>query len=279
MWRQGTIKGDDFVHPRTPFERASSAFLVLRADRRWCSPNEHVHFSIGRPAVERYHVIVPDPGTEARPRRITKRGEVTRAHIIDCAADLMYRHGVAATTMDDVRIAADVSKSQLYRNFPDKKALIQAVIGKRAAQVLTREVKRLSRLDSIRGLELWRDALVQNSQLNDGAYGCALGSMANELSDTNDEARALLDETLRKWEQLLVDGFRRMIESGVLRSDADPEKLAIGMMAALQGGYLLAQAARDAAPMNTALNMAIDSVRALTPDAPAQKPRRAPKKP
>jgi TetR/AcrR family transcriptional repressor of nem operon len=209
---------------------------------------------------------------------MTKRGEVTRAHIIDCAADLMYRHGVAATTMDDVRIAADVSKSQLYRNFPDKKALIQAVIGKRAAQVLTREAKRLSRLDSIRGLELWRDALVQNSQLNDGAYGCSLGSMANELSDTNDEARALLDDTLRNWEQLLVDGFNRMIESGVLRSDADPEKLAVGMMAALQGGYVLAQAAHDAAPMATALNMAIDSIRALAPDAPAVKRRRAPKK-
>ena len=35
----------------------------------------------------------------------------------------------------DVRIAAEVSKSQLYRNFPDKKALIRAVIGKRATQV------------------------------------------------------------------------------------------------------------------------------------------------
>ena len=225
-------------------------------------------------------MTVPEAGTDPRPRRITKRGEVTRAHIIECAADLMYRHGVAATTMDDVRIAADVSKSQLYRNFPDKKALIQAVIGRRAAQVLTREVKRLARLDSIRGLELWRDALVQNSRLDDGAYGCALGSMANELSDTNDEARALLDTTLRKWEQLLVDGFGRMVESGVLRADADPEKLAIGMMAALQGGYLLAQAARDVAPMDMALNMAIDSVRALAPDAPpAPTRRRAPKKP
>src|SRR5690242_4826359 len=154
----------------------------IKADRCSRSLDEHVPFLAGRPAIDRYHAAVPDSGT--RPRRITKRGEVTRAHIIDCAADLMYRHGVAATTMDDVRIAADVSKSQLYRNFPDKKALIQAVIGKRAAQVLTREAKRLSRLESIRGLELWRDALVQNSHLNGGAYGCALGSMVNELSDT-----------------------------------------------------------------------------------------------
>ena len=250
----------------------------MSSDEREELRRQHVHFSGVRPAIERYRVAVPDTRAESRPPRITKRGEVTRAHIVDCAADLMYRRGVAATTMDDVRIAADVSKSQLYRNFADKKALIQAVIGRRAAQVITREVKRLSRLDSIRGLELWRDALVQNSQLNDGAYGCALGSMANELSDTNDEARALLDDALRTWEQLLVDGFSRMIESGVLRSDVDPERLAIGMMAALQGGYLLAQAAHDAAPMNTALNMAIDGVRALAPDVPAPQRGRAPKR-
>ena len=58
-----------------------------------CSPDDHVHFLAVLPAIEQYHVTVPDTGTESRPRRITKRGEVTRAHIIDCAADLMYRHG------------------------------------------------------------------------------------------------------------------------------------------------------------------------------------------
>jgi TetR/AcrR family transcriptional regulator, transcriptional repressor for nem operon len=220
--------------------------------------DDRVHF-------RRYPASVADPQTEPRPRRVTKRGEATRARIVDHAADLMLRRGVAATTMDDVRIAADVSKSQLYRNFPDKPALIQAVIGRRAAQVLTREARRLGRLDSIRGLERWRDALVRNSRLTGSAYGCALGSMANELSDTDEEARALLDDTLRRWEGLLADGFARMVAAGVLRPDAEPERLAVGMMAALQGGYLLAQAAHDAAPMEMALTMAIDAVRALAP--------------
>jgi AcrR family transcriptional regulator len=175
----------------------------------------------------------------------------------------MYAKGVHATTLDDVRAATGTSKSQLYRHFPDKDALVQAVIGLRSAQVMAREEERLLKLESFHGLELWSRALLRSNELQNGAYGCALGSMANELSDNNDEAREVLNKTLQQWEHLLADGFERMRTSGVLRDDADPEKLAVGMMAALQGGYLLAQAAHDTTPMAVALNMAIEHVKSL----------------
>ncbi|HEY2671270.1 MAG TPA: hypothetical protein VGJ07_12985, partial [Rugosimonospora sp.] len=51
-------------------------------------------------------------------------------------------------------------------------------------------------------------------------------------------------------------------QNGTLRPEADPAKLATGLMAALQGGYLLAQTARDAAPMAVALDMALDNIKA-----------------
>jgi TetR/AcrR family transcriptional regulator, transcriptional repressor for nem operon len=213
-------------------------------------------------APRRYDVGMADAGTQ-RLGRLTKRGATTRARIVEAAAHLMYRKGVAATTLDDVREESGTSKSQLYRYFPDKDALVQAVIGLRSAQIMARETERLQDLDSLRGLKLWRDALVRNNELQNGAYGCALGSMANELSDSNDEARVVLNETLHQWERLLVDGFERMRTSGVLRDDVDPQKLAVGVMAALQGGYLLAQAAHDTTPMAMALDMAIEHVKSL----------------
>ena len=203
---------------------------------------------------------------------LTARGEQTRGRIVAAAAELIYRKGVAATTLDDVRVASDTSKSQLYHHFAGKDALIRAVIGLRATEVLDREEQRLRRLDSFRGLARWRDALVANSALQDGAYGCALGSLANELSDADDEARRLLDEALGRWERLLADGFERMRAAGVLRAGADPERLAVGVMAALQGGYLLARAAHDPAPLATALDLAIAHVESLAP-APRRRAR------
>jgi adenylate kinase len=49
-----------------------------------------------------------------------------------------------------------------------------------------------------------------------------------------------------------------MQDSGELRPDADPEELAVGLMAAVQGGYLLVKTTRDERSMAIALDMALD---------------------
>ncbi|MFI5694685.1 TetR/AcrR family transcriptional regulator [Kribbella sp. NPDC051586] len=195
------------------------------------------------------------------PRRVTPRGLATRARIVDAAADLMYIRGVNATTLDDVRAASGTSKSQLYQHFADKDQLVRAVVSLRAEQILEREQGYLERLRSFRGLERWRDALVQRNALQNGAYGCMLGSMASELSDQDDEARKTLADTFAEWTGLIAAGLRRMQDTGSLSKTADPEKLAIGLMAALQGGYLLAETHHDIKPMETALDMALDHIR------------------
>jgi AcrR family transcriptional regulator len=202
-------------------------------------------------------------GTEALPqdRRITARGAATRDRIVQAAADLMYHKGVHATTLDDVREATGTSKSQLYRHFRDKDALVHAVITLRGEQIIDRETQRLGRFNSFSGLIRWRNALIQVSSLQNGAYGCALGSMANELSDEDEEARNSLDKLFRTWEELLAVGLQRMQAKGTLSPKADPEQLAIGLMAALEGGYLLANTAHNVQPMEIALDLALEHVK------------------
>jgi TetR/AcrR family transcriptional regulator, transcriptional repressor for nem operon len=182
---------------------------------------------------------------------------------VAAAVDLMYVKGVNATTLDDVRAASNTSKSQLYDHFPDKEELVRAVVTARSQEVLDRERANLQRLKSFRGLVRWRDALVQRNALQNGAYGCAIGSMASELADQDDRARVKLAETFAEWEGLLAAGLRRMRDNGVLNPDADPERLATGLMAALQGGYLLAETAHDVRPMEIALDMALDHVKSF----------------
>ncbi|MEV6640648.1 TetR family transcriptional regulator C-terminal domain-containing protein [Amycolatopsis sp. NPDC051371] len=206
-----------------------------------------------------------EPESTVKPVRRTARGEATRARILRAAVDLMTVKGVAATTLDDVRAASSTSKSQLYNHYPDKDALVQDVIEYQAEDVLTGQGEQLRRLNSIRGLERWRDAIIQRSALRNGAHGCRLGSLASELSDQNERARSALAGHFETWRGLITDGLRRMRDSGKLRSDADPERLAIGLMGALQGGYLLAQTEHDVKPMRIALDMAIDHIRSYQP--------------
>jgi AcrR family transcriptional regulator len=168
---------------------------------------------------------------------------------------------VGAVTLDEVRAASGTSKSQLYHHFPDKDALVHEVIATQATQHLERQQQLLRQFSSFRGLQRWRDAILQRSRLRGGAYGCELGSLASELADQDEDARVALAGYFRTWEGLLLDGLERMRKNGTLRQDADPVKLATGLMAALQGGYLLAQTARDSEPMAIALDMALDHIR------------------
>jgi len=201
------------------------------------------------------------PADEPSGPRLTARGLATKTRILDVADELMYTKGVAQTTLADVQAASGTSKSQLYQHFVDKDALVLEVVSQRASRLLERQQKRLKRLDSLRGLELWRDALVERNAIRNGAYGCELGSLAHELADQDEEARQALARYFGTWQGLIAEGIDRMRANGTLRPDADPLTLAAGLMAALQGGYLLAQTARDVEPMRIALDMAISHVR------------------
>jgi hypothetical protein len=50
----------------------------------------------------------------------------------------------------------------------------------------------------------WRNALVKVDSLQDGAYDCALGSMASEPAEQDEQARASLAQLFRGWEELLA---------------------------------------------------------------------------
>lgn len=176
----------------------------------------------------------------------------------------MYIQGVGDTTLDDVVAASGVSKSQLYHHFDGKDALVRAVIDHVGERVIERERDALGHVSTLAGLRRWRDALVANNALRHGAYGCALGSLASEVSDHDDVARRTLSHLFTEWQGLLAGVLRRLQEGGALPPEASVDHLATGLMAALQGGYMLAQTARDVTPMATSIDMALAHIESLS---------------
>ncbi|MET7994351.1 TetR/AcrR family transcriptional regulator [Amycolatopsis sp. NPDC005232] len=198
-------------------------------------------------------------GGEIGSRRLTARGAATRERITRAAADLIHAQGAAATSIEQVVEASGTSRSQVYHYFADKDALISAVIKSQGDRTFANP--QLEQLQSLQGLWEWRDQVVRNVRATRGAYGCAIGGLASELNEHSEPARILLAAALRTWESYLAAGLSRMRASGDLRPETDVAKLAAGIMAALQGGYLLSQTARDAEPMEHALDMALGYVR------------------
>jgi TetR/AcrR family transcriptional repressor of nem operon len=199
--------------------------------------------------------------------RLTPKGRATRARIIEAAAGLIFTHGVAGTSIDDVRRAAGVSGSQMSHYFPDKHSLIRAVIAWQADTVIgLHQDPALGRLDSFDALRLWARLNIERQREHECQGGCSFGSLAGELAESDDETRADLAAGFGRWEALFREGLRSMRERGELRADADPDRLATALLGALQGGMLLTQTRRDPAPLEATLGAMLGYIESFASD-------------
>ncbi|PRY46891.1 TetR/AcrR family transcriptional regulator [Umezawaea tangerina] len=197
--------------------------------------------------------------------RLTRKGQATRDRIVAAASELMFERGVAGTSTDDVRAAAGVSTSQIYHYFSDKRTLVLAVIAHQTEAVLTTQEPLLSTLDSLEALRAWRDFLVALQQGYGCRGGCPIGSLGSELADVDDEARQAVATGYTRWETSIRAGLHAMRDRGDLRPDADPDRLALATLTALQGGLLLTQVRRDTVALEAALDSMIDHIGSFAP--------------
>jgi TetR/AcrR family transcriptional repressor of nem operon len=192
--------------------------------------------------------------------QLTAKGRATRARIVERAADIMFERGVAGTSLDDVKAVTAVSSSQLYHYFADKSELVSAVIVHQVDAVLRGQQLHLVQLDSMAALRTWRDQLVRIRRGLRCQGGCPLGSLGSELAESDEALRGEVASGFRRWEASIRDGLRAMHQRGELRADADPDALAIAILASVQGGILLSQVYRKTAPLEVALDAALDHV-------------------
>jgi TetR/AcrR family transcriptional repressor of nem operon len=203
--------------------------------------------------------------TESPPaagRQLTRKGRETRSRIVAAAAQLMYERGVTEATLEEVRAAAGVSGSQIYHYFADKQELLLAVIAYQTEAVVELQRPHLGRMDTVAGLRDWRDMLVEYQRRLQCRGGCPLGSIASEVAENDPQARLAAATAFLHWEGIIRDGLHAMHARGELA--ADPDDLALAILAALQGGLLLTQVQRQIRPLEVALDTMIDHVQSLT---------------
>jgi TetR/AcrR family transcriptional repressor of nem operon len=195
--------------------------------------------------------------------KLTAKGRATRERIVAAASNLMLQRGVARTTVEDIQEAAAISTSQMYHYFTDKNDLVAAVIDFQTDHVLGVQHLGLDRIDSINDLYRWRDIMVDLVRNLGCVGGCPIGSMANELSETDPIARARLARSFAQWENMIHDGLVTIAARGELRKGTDINRIALALLAGIQGGLLLSQVRRDTAPLEAAVDTMIEHLSGL----------------
>ena len=182
-----------------------------------------------------------------------------RAAIVNTAAATMYHHGIAATSTGDVARASGAEPKELHRHFRDKTELVRAVIDRELTAVLDGQ-DATDAITSWNGLDTWVARVLDAQPGPSGPFACPLATLATELRNSP-EYRPALTDAFRTWEGHLAAGLRRIQQHGELDPDANPDRLAASLIAALQGGYLLASVHGRIDVMRDVLDDAVAALR------------------
>lgn len=204
--------------------------------------------------------MASEENKDAEKKRLTPKGLATRQKIVQAASDLICHRGIAGVAIEDIQKAAHVSASQLYHYFSSKQELVHAAIDLHTQLILDGQRPFLINLTSFEALRTWGKLLVAMQKSGQSPLGSTLASLASELSGADPQARLKINDGFERWEKQLRDGLTHMVEQGILKQEADPEKLALAMMSAIQGGLILTQVRGDPEPLEVAVETMLQHI-------------------
>jgi AcrR family transcriptional regulator len=158
-----------------------------------------------------------------------RKGEQTRASILDAALSIASRDGLEGLTIGSLAERMGMSKSGVFAHFGSREDLQIDVLKLYHHQFeqevffpSMREPRGLPRLRSL--FRLWVERVSREI-----ASGCIYISGAVEYDDRPGPIRDQLAGMVRIWQQSLQRAARQAIEEGHLRADTDAEQLVFEM--------------------------------------------------
>ena len=173
----------------------------------------------------------------------TSAVSATRERIIAATHELFRRHGFHATSLKDVTVAAAAPTGSLYHFFPGGKTeLAEAVLRETgAAYQQLFELIADEAPDPASGVEAFFDGAADVLAESDYVDVCPIGSIAREVASTNEPLREAAAAVFDAWARAAASRFAA---AGVAEPAA--RRLAVTVIAMLEGAFVLARAERDA---------------------------------
>ena len=165
-----------------------------------------------------------DPDAPAVTRKPRADAERNRARLLDAAKTVFAEKGSSAR-LDEIARAAGVGIGTLYRCFPTRDALVEAVYRNESEQLFAAAVRLSERQPPVAALRAWLLLFLDYLAVKQGMAE-ALRSMAAG----GPELRAASGDRLKEGLAMLVD---RAVASGDIRLDIDPLDLLRALAAPL----------------------------------------------
>ena len=203
---------------------------------------------------------------------LTTKGLGTRARIIEGAAQVLRDGDFGEIVLDDVLALTNTSKGQLFHYFPGgKDELVVDVMRHEADRVLADQQPQLGDLTSWAAWLGWRDAVV--ARYREQGQQCPLNALVSQLGRMTPGAQAVVAQLMSEWQGRIAAGVRNMQEAGEVTPDLDADRTAAAILAGIQGGVVMMMSTGDITPLEAALDLGIEYLRA----GPARSARTPPR--
>lgn len=160
---------------------------------------------------------------------------------------MMLAKGFVATTVDEICVAARLTKGSFFHYFESKEELGKAVL-ERFCDARLKAFQQgpfWQRKDPLQRVYGWVDFAIEMSKHPLAQKGCLLGNFAQELSDTHPEIRSLCAQRFAGWVELFKRDLDQAKAQCAAQSRLDTRGLAEHFIAVLEGALILAKAKQD----------------------------------
>jgi len=187
----------------------------------------------------------------------------TRERIVDASAHLFRRQGYSATGMKQIVAAAQAPFGSVYHFFPGGKEQLAAETIRRSGALYGRLLPAVfdPAPDVVTATMNFFAGAAEQLRATDYADACPIATVALEVSSTSEPLREACAEVFESWITLASQKFET--------AGAKPQtarELAISLIAALEGAFVLARALRSTDPLYTAGTTIAEAVRAALAD-------------
>ena len=209
---------------------------------------------------------MPDSANSVAFPLVPRKGDLTRAAIVEAALLAASRGGLEGLTIGTLADSMQMSKSGVFAHFGSREelqlAVLKAYVQRFVDEVLRPSVKKprgLPRLEAI--LQRWVAFLAREM-----TRGCIMIAGAVEYDDVPGPQRDEMVAIITGWKRELIKAIRQAVSEGHLKPRIDAHQLVFeiyGLMLAMHQDARLLRSADSAKRARVGLRRLIDNVRVL----------------
>ena len=154
-----------------------------------------------------------ETGMDKKKKTLTSR----QAEIVDAALKLIAEQGIQHLTIRNLSTTIGVTEAALYRHFPGKTEIIQAMVSRFEEDV--------DDIGELRGWTAVEAALVRRTELVLAKPALARVLFAEELFKDSPEIAQILHGMMQRHQQIMKCHFQEAVDDGVIRADIPMDTL------------------------------------------------------